>query len=85
MRGRKDAEDQRLEGRAQAPEEKVGSYQELLDEALENTFPASDPIAIGAAKHARQPRPTPGNEVDWSLQPGAEPPAAAPGTAKQRS
>ncbi len=38
-------EAKRLEGQAQQPEEKVPTYQELLDEAVDETFPASDPIA----------------------------------------
>lgn len=59
------------------------TYQDQLDEALEETFPASDPISPSAAeaaeRRAEQAVSTPRNEADWALKPGSEvaPPAAA--------
>jgi len=44
------------------------TYQELLDEALELTFPASDPISPGAAARAEQRVSTPMDETDWKLE-----------------
>jgi hypothetical protein len=78
--------DARLEGRAEAPQDKVPTYQELLDEALDETFPASDPISPSAAMHAAEAVTTPADEADWKLQPGALPPASSgdPQKPKQR-
>lgn len=64
-------EDHRLSGRAETPAAKVPTYQELLDLALDETFPASDPLAIGAAEHVQEPRTTPADARDWTLKPGA--------------
>lgn len=55
-----------------AKEDKNPTYQELLDESLEETFPASDPIAADAAAHATRPVETPKDEHDWELQPGGD-------------
>lgn len=65
---------QRLEGRASQPEEKVPTYQELLDEALDETFPASDPISPTAAMAAERRIRTEKDQTDWTLRPGACPP-----------
>lgn len=46
------------------------TYQELLDEALQQTFPASDPISPSAAMSADQRISTGRDGVDWVLQPG---------------
>lgn len=70
-------ESQRLEGKAAKPA-KVPTYQELLDESLDETFPASDPISPSAAMHAQRQVATGKDDVDWQLKPGAQkPPAAA--------
>jgi len=53
------------------------TYQELLDEALELTFPASDPISPGAATRAEERMSTPMDETDWKL--ATDGPRAAPG------
>lgn len=66
------SEDSRLESKATQPAEKVPSYQELLDEALEQTFPASDPISPSAAMHAEQRISTAKDRTDWTLKPGAD-------------
>lgn len=50
---------------------KATTYQEVLDEALEETFPASDPIAPGAAMHARERITTEKDVVDWAIEPGS--------------
>lgn len=75
----RDKEAKRLEGKAKEPEAKVPTYQELLDEALDETFPASDPISPSAAMHAEKQVSTGKDDVDWKLKPGAQcPPEAGP-------
>jgi hypothetical protein len=64
-------EDRRIDGRAHCLQAKVPSYQELLDEAVDMTFPASDPISPSAAMHVHEPHTTARDELDWTLQPGA--------------
>lgn len=65
---KKDAdEDQRLSGTAQK-DKKVPTYQEMLDESLDQTFPASDPISPGAAVHAEEQISTEKDEKDWKLE-----------------
>jgi hypothetical protein len=61
----------RLEGRADQPADTVPSYQELLDEALDETFPASDPISPSAAMAAEKRISTAKDDTDWTLKPGA--------------
>lgn len=76
-------EARRLEGEAANPQAKVPSYQELLDEAVDMTFPASDPISPTAAMHTFEPRTTPRDALDWTLEPGqCKPSMSAPGAAK---
>lgn len=62
---------QRVSGEAQSPEAKVPTYQELLDGALDDTFPASDPIATSAATHVHEPHTTARDSKDWTLKPEA--------------
>lgn len=58
------------------------TYQAVLDEALEETFPASDPISPSAAMHSEQRVAAPGDSHDWALEPGSERPVpAAPAAA----
>jgi hypothetical protein len=73
---RKEAE--RLDGTKTEPHEKVPTYQELLDESLDQTFPASDPISPSAAMHAERRVSTPKDDVDWRLRPGACAPVDLP-------
>lgn len=58
---------------------KLPTYQDVLDESLEETFPASDPISPGAATHVRRRISTEKNPTDWQLEPGSAvaPPALA--------
>lgn len=71
--------EERLEGKAQAPAETVPTYQELLDEALDETFPASDPISPSAAMAAEKRISTEKDAHDWTLRPGAcQPPDCEP-------
>lgn len=72
-------EDERHSGRTRCPQAKVPSYQDLLDRALDDTFPASDPPAIGAAAHVHEPRTTARDCLDWTLKPGACMPAGRAG------
>jgi hypothetical protein len=80
-------EARRLEGKGEQPAAKVPTYQELLDESLDETFPASDPISPSAAMHAEKRIATAKDDVDWQLEPGAcAPPAVqkAAGTRARR-
>lgn len=68
-------EAKRLEGKAASPGEAVPTYQELLDDALDQTFPASDPISPSAAMHAEKRKSASGkDDTDWQLKPGAAKP-----------
>jgi hypothetical protein len=64
----------RAEGKKQHAHEKVPTYQELLDESLDQTFPASDPISPSAAMHAEQKIETERDAHDWKLKPGGNTP-----------
>lgn len=66
-------ESERLEGAGRKPEEKLPTYQELLDDSIDQTFPASDPISPSAAMYADAQVSTAKDEKDWILQPGSEP------------
>lgn len=77
-------EAKRLEGKARQPGAKVPTYQELLDEALDETFPASDPISPSAAMHAERQVATGKDDVDWKLQPGAARPPAVEAASPKR-
>jgi hypothetical protein len=62
------------------------TYQDLLDEAIEETFPASDPISPSAAeaaeRRAERRVSSEKNPTDWKMKPGSEvPPPAAGSTA----
>lgn len=50
-----------------APQE-PGTYQETLDEALAETFPASDPISPSQAMRARDETPSTRDPVDWRVE-----------------
>lgn len=67
-------ESKRNAGECTSQSEKVPTYQELLDEALDQTFPASDPISPSAAMHASHRVVGSRDEVDWALQPGGHRP-----------
>lgn len=71
-------EEQRSEGKGH-DKDRVPTYQELLDESLDQTFPASDPISPGAAINAERRTSTDKDEVDWELKPtGSDKQADAP-------
>jgi hypothetical protein len=53
-------------------EEKRPTYQEAVDDSLDMTFPASDPISPSAAMHAEKQTSTACDEKDWELKPGSE-------------
>ena len=69
-------ESRRVEGLCATAPEKVPTYQELLDESLDQTFPASDPISPSAAMHAEQAIESARDSRDWSLAPEASADAA---------
>jgi hypothetical protein len=58
------------------PQEGLPTYQELLDEAVEETFPASDPISPSAAMNAEEPVRTRTDKRDWKLHSQTEAPRA---------
>ena len=62
-------ETRRLEAQAEHPHDKLPTYQELLDEAVDETFPASDPISPTAAMNADRPVKTGMDHSDWHLVP----------------
>lgn len=67
-------EARRLDGCCTRAQERVPTYQELLDDALDQTFPASDPISPSAAMHTHALLHSAENPKDWTLRPGANPP-----------
>ena len=71
-------EARRLEGEGKQPADKVPTYQELLDESLDETFPASDPISPSAAMHADRQIATDKDATDWTLKPGQSDPCKTP-------
>ncbi|QEZ43871.1 hypothetical protein [Cupriavidus oxalaticus] len=48
------------------------TYQAAVDDSLEMTFPASDPISPSAAMHAERKTHTARDDVDWKLKRGSE-------------
>lgn len=74
-------ESKRHSGECPSEGDKVPTYQELLDEALDETFPASDPISPTAAMHASHRVESARDQVDWALKPGGHqpPPLACEG------
>lgn len=55
------------------------TYQQTLDEALAETFPASDPISPTSAMHVEQSVSSKRDPVDWKLKPGSTLPTPASG------
>jgi hypothetical protein len=47
------------------------TYQDLLDESLQETFPASDPISPTGACRTGQRISTSRNDIDWQVVPGS--------------
>jgi hypothetical protein len=68
----REKDQERLEARAADPEDKLLTYQELLDEGSDDSFPASDPPATSAATHTARPVSTSRDEQDWTLQPAGD-------------
>jgi hypothetical protein len=65
----REKEGERLEARAKDPEDKLPTYQELVDEGSDDSFPASDPPATTAATQTARPVHTSRDDRDWTLQP----------------
>ncbi|WP_420991889.1 hypothetical protein ACKI2N_026990 [Cupriavidus sp. 30B13] len=53
-------------------DKKPATYQEAVDDSLDMTFPASDPISPSAAMHAEKETSTARDDTDWHLKPGSE-------------
>lgn len=68
---KKEEKDRRVEGNASKPEGKAPTYQEALDQAVEDSFPASDPVSPGVAEKAGREVSTPKDKKDWKLEPGS--------------
>lgn len=60
------------------------TYQEAVDDSLDMTFPASDPISPSAAMHAEKRTQTAQDEKDWHLKPGSEHQPAGKPAAEQK-
>jgi hypothetical protein len=57
---------------AREADEGSKTYQGAVDESLEMTFPASDPISPSAAMHAEKQTATSQDDTDWEIAPGSE-------------
>lgn len=66
---RRVADDSTARSGAEPAPERLPTYQELLDDSLDQTFPASDPISPTAAMRAEAELSTTTNEKDWTLAP----------------
>jgi hypothetical protein len=60
------------------------TYQAAVDDSLEMTFPASDPISPSAAMHAEKKTQTARDDVDWKLKQGSQEQPAGAKPAGQR-
>ncbi len=67
------------------PAEESYTYQEAVDESLEMTFPARDPISPGAAMYADKQVSTRRDVTDWKLAAGSEHQSAGAKPAAQRN
>jgi hypothetical protein len=57
---------------AASGDDRRATYQGAVDDSLEMTFPASDPISPSAAMHAEKKTRTHRDDVDWKLKRGSE-------------
>ncbi|EHP44123.1 hypothetical protein OR16_04032 [Cupriavidus basilensis OR16] len=57
---------------AAGEENRAKTYQAAVDDSLNMTFPASDPISPSAAMHAEKKTQTARDDVDWKLKRGSE-------------
>lgn len=66
---------------------KKKTYQAAVDDSLDMTFPASDPISPSAAMHAAKKTKTERDDVDWTLKKGSEhqPPAGQAGKGQDKA
>ena len=71
--------DRAVNERPEAHHEQLDTYQALLDESLQLTFPASDPVCAHAATRCAHLRETPANATDWQLHAGSRSPTEGPG------
>jgi hypothetical protein len=72
------------QGGKQGDKEAKKTYQAAVDDSLEMTFPASDPISPSAAMHAEKKTQTARDAVDWKLKRGSEQQPAGAKPAGQR-
>jgi hypothetical protein len=74
-------------GPGSGADKKAPTYQDVLDESLQETFPASDPISPSAAAHAGARISTEKNPTDWKVEPGSKvkPPGKAQTPASRHS
>ena len=68
-RSDRDPKDKDPKDKAKQSDEGLPTFQELLDDSLDDTFPASDPISPGAAANADKQVSTDKDDKDWKLKP----------------
>ena len=59
--------------KASEQDKSLPTYQEALDDALEDTFPASDPVSPSAAMKTGKKVKTAKDDKDWQLDPDHAP------------
>ncbi|MBY4898395.1 hypothetical protein [Cupriavidus sp. AU9028] len=64
-------------------DQRATTYQQAVDESVDMTFPASDPISPSAAMHAEKETSTAVDDTDWELEPGSAHSPTGPADAKQ--
>ncbi len=62
---------EKADGKHEKDKPKKKTYQAVVDDSLDMTFPASDPISPSAAMHAEKKTSTKRDDVDWTLRKGA--------------
>jgi len=63
---------EKADGKHEKDKPKKKTYQAVVDDSLDMTFPASDPISPSAAMHAEKKTSTKRDDVDWTLRKGSE-------------
>lgn len=62
---------EKADGKHEKDKPKKKTYQAAVDDSLDMTFPASDPISPSAAMHAEKKTQTQRDDVDWTLKKGS--------------
>ncbi|CAG2143742.1 hypothetical protein D3C87_1354120 [compost metagenome] len=75
---------EKADGKHEKDKPKKKTYQAAVDDSLDMTFPASDPISPSAALHAEKKTTTRRDDVDWTLKKGSEHQVASGKAAAER-